>query len=161
MDTQQEQGFTLIEILIALVVVSVGVLALADFTVSVMGSGQTSRERLTAVHLAEQVLEHWQHDANDYAPVITTSTCALSNAGSAPAYPVTTVCTSSTGAGASFTVIVNETQANGPLPVSLSTLTAFTQQGYANVPKTKVVSVSWTRRGASHQIYLTHLSQAK
>lgn len=160
MEKQLEKGFTLIEILIALVVVSVGVLALGDFSVSVMSSGQTSRERLTAVHLAEQVLEHWQHDANDYAPVIAIS-CGLSDAGSAPAYPVTTVCTSSTGAGTSFTVVVNETQANGPLPASLSTLTAFTRQGYANTPKTKVVSVAWTRRGVSRQIYLTHLSEAK
>jgi len=161
MGQQQERGFTLIEVLIALVVVTVGVLALSKFTVSIMGSGQVSRERLTAVHLAEQVLEHWQHDTTDYAPVITTATCALSDAGGAPSYPVVTACTSASGTGISYTITVNESQATGPLPASLSTLGNFTQQGYANAPKTKVVTVSWSHKGVSRSIYLTHLSQAK
>jgi len=164
MEKQQERGFSLIEVLITLVVVSVGVLALGNFTVSIMANGQLSRERLTAVHLAEQVLEHWQHHAADYAPVITASTCALSDAGGTPSYPVTTACTPSSGVGISYTIMVNETQAAGPLSPptgSLTTLATFTQQGYANMPKTKLVTVSWTHKGTSHSIYLTHLSQAK
>jgi len=166
---RRERGFTLIEVLIALVVVTVGVLALSKFTVSIMGSGQVSRERLTAVHLAEQVLEHWQHDASDYAPVIATADCAPGDAVGAPSYPVTTTCTSGSGVGISYTVTVNESVAIGPmspgevpiLPNRLTTLTPFKQKGYVNTPKTKVVTVSWSHKGATRSIYLTHLSPAK
>ncbi|PIW51482.1 MAG: prepilin-type cleavage/methylation domain-containing protein [Zetaproteobacteria bacterium CG12_big_fil_rev_8_21_14_0_65_54_13] len=158
---RREKGFTLIEVLITLVVVTVGVMALSKFTIAIMGSGQVSRERLTAVHLAEQVLEHWQHDASDYAPVIATAGCALSDAGGAPSYPVTTTCTSGAGVGISYTISVNESAATGPLPANLSAVGNFTQQGYANTPKTKVITVSWSHKGATRSIYLTHLSEPK
>ncbi|TLS73680.1 prepilin-type N-terminal cleavage/methylation domain-containing protein [Mariprofundus erugo] len=156
----KQQGFTLIEILIALVVVSVGVLALSKFTVSIMGSGQVSGERLTAVHLAEQVLEQWQHDANDFAPLIS-SACDLTAAASQPAYPRTSVCTPTTGVAVSYTVVVNQSVATGPLPASLSTMGTFTSHGFLSTPRTRLVTVSWSHKGITRMIYLTHLSQAQ
>jgi len=153
-------GFTLIEILVTLVIVSVAVLALGKFTVSMVGSGQVSRDRLAAVHMAEQVLEYWQHDTTDYAPVVSAADCSLSAAASAPAYPVSVICTLASGAS-SFTIVNDQVQATGPLASDLSTFQNFTKQGYNNTPQTKVVTVSWSHRGKTHSIYLTHLSQVK
>jgi len=154
------KGFTLIEILVTLVIVSVAVLSLGNFTVSMLGSAQVSRERLSAVHMAEQVLEYWQHDASDYAPVISTTDCSMSAATSVPSYPVSVICTSSSGSG-TVTIISDQAQAAGPLANNLSAFQNFTKQGYNNTPQTKVVTVSWTHRGKTHSIYLTHLSQVK
>jgi len=156
-----QAGFTLIEILVTLVIVSVAVLSLGNFTISMVGSGQVSRERLTAVHLAEQVLEYWQHDSNDYAPVIATADCSLSASTAAPTYPVSVTCTASTGIGSAYTIVSNQTQATGPLPANLTTFQPLTKQGYTNTPQTKVVTVSWAHKSKTHSIYLTHMSQVK
>jgi len=159
MNIQNKQGFTLIEILVTLVIVSVAVLSLGGFTLSMVGSGQVSRDRLVAVHLAEQVLEYWQHDAGDNVPTIATTGCTLSTAATVPTYPVTVTCTASSGG--TFTVTSTETQATGPLPASLSKFKSFTKQGYTHTPYTKVVTVSWAHQGKTHSIYLTHLSEVK
>lgn len=152
-------GFTLIEILIALVVISVGALALGSFGITTLSSGQTSRERLTAVHLAEQVLEHWQQDTNDYVPTIA-SDCTMSTASTAPSYPTSVTCNPATGVGIAYTIATNQSNATGPLSSSLTGMQNFTQPtGYVNTPMTKLVTVSWTRRGKSRTVYLTHLSK--
>ncbi|WP_227819494.1 type IV pilus modification PilV family protein [Mariprofundus micogutta] len=162
MTEYRSAGFTLIEILVSLTIVSIAVLALGGFGVSSLSSGQVSRERLTAVHLAEQVLEHWQHDANDRAPLIATGTCALTDATSAPSYPVTTTCKPSTGVGIAFTIAVNETQATGPLSSNLSAYQTLTQPtGYLNSPMTRLVTVSWSNKGVSRSIYLTHIAEPR
>jgi len=159
MNIRNQQGFTLIETLVTLVIVSVAVLSLGGFTLSMVGSGQVSRDRLTAVHLAEQILEYWQHDAGDNVPTIAAAGCSLSAATAAPTYPVTVTCTASSGG--TFTITSTETQATGPLPANLSTFKAFTKQGYTNTPYTKGVSISWTHQGKTHSVYLTHLSEVK
>lgn len=110
-------GFTLIEILITLVIVSVAILSLGSFAVSIIDSGQQSRERLSAVHLAEQVLEFWQRDANDYVPALAPD-CALTPAASAPSYPASSTCTPSTGVAISYTVVASVAAAIAPLPTS-------------------------------------------
>jgi len=162
MKTQHLQaGFTLIEILVTLVIVSVAVLSLGNFTISMVGSGQVSRDRLTAVHIAEQVLEFWQHDANDFAPTVEPTDCSLSASGTLPTYALTATCTPSSGSGGSYTVVSDQVQASGPLPGTPPTNGNFTSQGYTNTPYTKVVTVTWSHQGKSHSIYLTHLSEVK
>ncbi len=151
-------GFTLIEVLVALVIVSVAVLSLGSFTISTVSTGQVSRERLSAVHLAEQVLEFWQHDTNDNAPVIGAG-CALTTG--TPTMPLSVACTPTTGIGISYTVQAAEVQVSGPLPASLSSFQNFTKQGFNNTPQTKLVTVTWSNKGKSHSIYLTHLSMVK
>ncbi len=151
-------GFTLIEVLVALVIVSVAVLSLGSFTISTMSTGQVSRERLSAVHLAEQVMEFWQHDANDNAPVIGAG-CVLSTG--TPGMPISVACTPTTGIGISYTIQAAEVQVSGPMPASLSSFQSFTKQGYNNTPQTKLVTVTWSNKGKSHSIYLTHLSMVK
>jgi len=154
-------GFTLIEILVTLIIVSVAVLSLGNFTLSMVGSGQVSRQRLAAVHLAEQVLEYWQQSTKDYAPTISGTDCSMSATSSAPAYPVSVTCRPTVGVSTPFTIVNNQTQATGPLPGNLTAFQNFTKQGNNNTPQTKVITVSWTHRGKTHSIYLTHLSQVK
>ncbi len=154
-------GFTLVEILVALVIISVAVLSIGSFSISIVGSDQVSRERATAVSLAEQILEYWQHDANDYAPLIATADCNLTTSTTAPAYPVKVTCTPTSGMRIPYTIITDQQQAAGPLPASLSSFKNFTKQGYNITPKTKAVTVSWTNRGKAHIVYLTNLSKVQ
>ncbi|NWF38154.1 prepilin-type N-terminal cleavage/methylation domain-containing protein [Mariprofundus sp. NF] len=164
-----ERGFTLIEILVALVIVSVGVLALGGFGISIMGSGQVSRERLTAVHLAEQVLEFWQNDANDRPPSIAVGTCGLTTLGADPAgYPVTVSCTPDAGIGISYTIVVNRSVAQAPLPsLPNNSFAGINNNGAVGVrdmvgtitPWTKVVTVSWLNKGNSRSVFLTHMTK--
>lgn len=53
------RGFTLVEVLVSLVIISVGMLALGAFTLSVLASDNLSRQRTVATGLAEQELDRW------------------------------------------------------------------------------------------------------
>jgi len=162
-----ERGFTLIEILVALVIVSIGVLALGGVGVSIMGSGQISRERLTAVHLAEQVLEFWQSDANDRPPDIAVGTCGLTTLGADPVYPVSVACTPDAGIGISYTIVVSRAVAQAPLPTTPNDSFGLGNIGAAAIrnlvgtitPMTKVVTVTWLNKGKSRSVYLTHMTR--
>ncbi|NWF35995.1 prepilin-type N-terminal cleavage/methylation domain-containing protein [Mariprofundus sp. KV] len=164
-----ERGFTLIEILVALVIVSVGVLALGGFGVSIMGSGQVSRERLTAVHLAEQVLEFWQNDVNDRPPNINVATCGLTALGADPAgYPVTVTCTPDAGIGISYTIAANRSVAQAPLPSAPNNSFGIANTNAGSsvrnmvgtiTPWTKVVTVTWSNKGNSRSVFLTHMTK--
>jgi len=170
-DTHSLAGFTLIEILVALVIVSVGVLALGSFGISSLNQGQVSRERLTAVHLAEQVLEFWQNDANDQPPNIASGTCLLSKKTtllSVP-YTVTVACTPDAGIGISYSITLKSVAATAPLPTNPVNSFSTNNDGAAAIramvgtipPINKVVTVSWTNKGTSRSIYLTHISQVQ
>lgn len=155
-----ERGFSLIEIMVALVIVSVAILSLGGFSIATLRSGQVSRERLAAVHLAEQILEHWQHDANDYAPRIGND-CSLSTSAAAQAYPVQVTCASTVGVKASFDIYLNRQRAVGPLASNLTAFQPFSKQGYTTTPQTKLVKVTWRNKGKTHMVYLTNLSRVQ
>ncbi len=160
---RSQRGFTLIEIMVVLLVTAVALLALGSFSLSVMDSGTQSRERLTAVHLAEQVIEEWQHDANDYYPAIA-SDCTMS-AGSAALTIGTTktyTCTPVAGTQNLFTIAADVSAANAPLPDGLGNIASTAMSGtvtYINTPTVKLVTVSWPHKGATKSIYLTHLTR--
>jgi len=174
-----ESGFTLVEILVALVIVSIGVLALGSFGVASMSSGQTSRERLTAVHLAEQVIEEWQ--STDALPTLNTDYCqtatawSASTSTSAAPCPTTDTITTSTatcapqsGAKISYAITAIESRVCGAPAAGGNAMAFFGTTSAmgatitnANPPKTKVVTVSWTRREVTRSVYLTHLSRVQ
>jgi prepilin-type N-terminal cleavage/methylation domain-containing protein len=161
-----QRGFTLIEIMVSLTIISVAILSLGGFSLSVVGNGQLDRERLTAVHLAEQVLEFWQHDVNDYAPLIST-TCVLGSAAALPTYPVSTICTPSSGVSASFTINVATLIATAPLPsnpnANNSNAGAFAVRAMVGVatstPVIKAATVSWSHKGKIRSVTLTGLAR--
>jgi len=158
-------GFTLIEVLVSLVIVSVAILSLGGFSLGVVSSGQLDRERLTAVHLAEQVLEFWQHDVNDFAPQISNA-CNLSANPSLPPYAVSIPCVPSSGTSISYTVNMDVVVATAPLPTNPnadgSNSGAFAVRamlgGAGSSPIMKVVTVSWNHKGKSRSVYLTGLA---
>lgn len=55
----KENGFTLIEAMVAMVISAVILLAMGMFTLSVMRSDNTAKQRTVATHVAEQQLEQW------------------------------------------------------------------------------------------------------
>jgi len=168
----QDKGFTLIEILITLVILSVGVMALGSFSLTTLSSGQTSRERLTAVHLAEQILEEWQQSGtlpvlsatnycqtavswvspnplpNTTAPCPTTGTVNVSTASCIPLF----------GMKKNYTIEAKESPLCGPSASGSGSFVFYTSTPPAISPKTKVVTVTWTSKGKVKSVYLTHLS---
>jgi prepilin-type N-terminal cleavage/methylation domain-containing protein len=67
----QERGFTLIEAMVAMVISAVILLAMGIFTVAVMRSDNTAKQRTVATHVAEQQLEQWF--STNTAPAQTTT----------------------------------------------------------------------------------------
>jgi len=161
---RHQSGFTLVEVLVAMVIISVAVLSLGGFSLSVVGSGQVNRERLTAIHLAEQTIEFWQHDGNNYAPLVSSS-CSFSSAAAAPTYPLSKICTPTSGVSISYTINMDEIRATAPLPTNPngnnSNNGAFAVRDLlgstAATPQLKAVMVSWSHKGTSRSVYLTTL----
>jgi prepilin-type N-terminal cleavage/methylation domain-containing protein len=150
-------GFTLIEILVALVIVSVALLSLGSFAISIIDNGQQSRERLSAVHLAGQVLEFWQQDTDDYMPAIA-SDCVLTTGTSVTPPSPDPTCTPASGVSIAYTVAASVAKASGPRWQNLSTFLPFDSAGLPLTPMIKLVTVSWQHKGAPHSVYLTHLT---
>jgi len=174
MMSKRERGFTLIEILIVLLMTAVALMALGTFSVAMMNSGSKSSERLKAVHLAEQVIEEWQNDANDYLPSIA-SDCTMS-VGSAASNPsvgssVTNTCAYASSPNLVYTIISEVADANAPLPSDLNNFQPMQATAtYTNTPVVKLVKVQWNHKGDSPNcdgtigpirncIYLTHLTR--
>lgn len=72
----KEGGFTLIEALVATVIISVSLLAMGAFTLAVMRSDNTAKQRSVGMHVAEQALEQWY--SNNVAPSAT-ATVSVNN----------------------------------------------------------------------------------
>jgi len=155
---RSQRGFTLIEIMVVLLVTSIALLSLGAFSLSVMDSGTQSRERLTAVHLAEQVIEEWQHNANDYFPDIAED-CSMNPGGAVLTAATTITCTPASGTQNLFSISADVADANAPLPSDLSNYQAMTAMSFSNTPKVKLVTVSWPHKGNTKSIYLTHLTR--
>jgi len=158
-----QQGFTLIEIMIVLLVTAVALLALATLSLSVMDSGTESRERLNAVHLAEQVVEEWQRHSNDELPTIS-SDCSMDASAASQAVTsgtsVSQTCNfASGGSMIDFTVKAEVFSANAPLPTDLNNFQAMSAMTFSTPPMVKLVTVSWAHKGENKSIFLTHLTR--
>ncbi|MDX8377658.1 MAG: type IV pilus modification protein PilV [Mariprofundales bacterium] len=56
---KHESGFSLVEALVAMVIISVGLLAITKFSINIMTFDAQARERAEATHIATQILEDW------------------------------------------------------------------------------------------------------
>jgi len=153
-----QRGFTLVEIMVTLVIASVAILALGAFSLSIMDHVIQSRERLVAVHLAEQVIEEWQHSSNDYYPSITAD-CSVSVGAAVLTAASTSTCTSASGMDMSFQITGSVAAANAPLASNLSSFQPMAAMGYSSTPKVKLVTVGWSHKGLPKSIYLTHVTR--
>jgi len=148
-----EAGFTIIEGMIAMVVISIGLLALGSFTLSVLSADSLARERIVATHIAEQMLEEWAA-TNDLASFGTTP----------PSVPTTSGTTNSTTVGytpstvnVQYTLTVSVARMVAPLPDGLGGVSDGVLTG-TPTPVEKKVAVSWTHKGNPYTVYLTHVT---
>jgi len=65
MATQHESGFTLLEVLIAIVILSIGLLGMASLTVGILNGNRFSNDMTTATTLAQQKMETIRREARD------------------------------------------------------------------------------------------------
>jgi len=175
--TMKQQGFTLVEILVTLVIVSVGMLALGSFYTSMISQESIAQERITAVHMAEQLIEDWE--LNNLIP---TPNCQVAGTVPTLALGVTTTgckALATTGIPITYEILLIERPALAPLPVthpnnpSVTTTDASglgmytmlqTIDPYGNIiggsPPVMVrsVQVSWIH-GTQHKVYLTHITR--
>ncbi len=157
-----ERGFTLIEAMLAMVIVSIGVLALQTFYTSILQSEVTSEARLTAVHMAEQIIEEWQQSNTTNPPSVQ---CAAGLTTLPLDTPTTCVSTGSNKT--SFSITASISPAKAPMPpataggtVSWKPMPAYTPPGgVAITPYTRSVTVSWQYKGETRQVMLTHLTR--
>ncbi len=143
-----EQGFTFIETLIALFVLSVGLLALGGLSLNLIQQDQLSRERTMATHLAEQLMEEWVATDNllthgfTAAPAVGTSLSQTVNLSSvSTAYTVTATAAAMTGAG----------------PVTGAAAISYTG---TPTPMMRTMTVAWLHAGRSYQVLLTHVTKS-
>lgn len=141
-DVKTEQGFTLIEIMVAMLIASVTLLGLGAFTIAVLSQDNVARQRAVATHLGEQMVDEWMGTTQLPAPF-----------GAQPVDPTTD------GTPGPAVVVVQ--------PASPNTLnTAYTLSATVNTlalngaPQQLALTVSWTNKGINHQIILTSMPMA-
>lgn len=83
LDNQKKNGFTLLEVLFALAIFSIGLLAVNAMTTMVIKSNYMSKNLTTAVHLAQNKLDELR--AGAYTSVVDTSETGLDSQESAGA----------------------------------------------------------------------------
>ncbi len=156
---RREGGFTLIESMVTLVVISAGLLALGSFTIGVLRSDATARARIVATHVAEQMLEEWSATGDldttfgfSVPAAPTNSSSTNTQTGSYPASDI----------NITYALTASVTRMVADLPNGVrngtGTPTSAMLDGATTTPVEKKVTVSWTRDGRTHSVYLTHVT---
>lgn len=151
------KGFSLIEMMVAMVIVSVGMLALGSFYLASIQSEGVSQQRLSAVHMAEQILEGWQH-----TNVITLDCLGVAQeiiAVPQPGAVTRTGCKAAEGTPVSFDIVASQRAAQAPLATPGGVVMGNLVDNYANVIPLRSVKVSWVNNGKTRFVLLTHIRQ--
>jgi len=165
-------GFTLIEAMVTLLIVSVGMLALGTFYLSLIGSESDAQKRLAAVHMAEQLIEDWQKNN-----VLPTPDCTLTTGNPAGQLSIgtsITACQVNMGTKNKFDIILNEVSAKGPVPPNhlnnpnasapnqtrLAVLLTDPTNAGSLAVKVRSVRVSWDHKGQTKFVVLTSIRRA-
>ena len=172
------QGFTLIETMVTLLIVSVGMLALGAFYIALIGSESDAQKRLAAVHMAEQLIEDWQK-----TDVLPNAECALTQAYNGQPVGATSVplligntmsCKTTAGPDFIFDILLQEQPAKAPVPPNHPNnpnatgpnnsvfgvlLTNPTVAGSTPV-KVRSVKISWNHKGQPKFVILTNIAKA-
>jgi len=163
-----EKGFSLIEAMVTMLIVSVGMLALGSFYMSSIRSEGASQQRLAAVHLAEQIIEDWQHTTTNTLP---TPNCKVAGAAAGQLALNTTItsCVPNDGVPVPFDILIEEADAKAPITNSHALyagaaggppmMGSLLRDTGTNV-KVRKVKVSWTNAGGqAKHILLTHITR--
>ena len=167
------QGFTLIETMVTLLIVSVGMLALGSFYVTLIGSESDAQKRLAAVHMAEQLIEDWQK-----TDVLPTPECNLLTTGNPAAgqlnLNVTTSCKTTNGPDFIFDILLKEQPAKAPVPPNhpnnpnaaganqnvMGELLVDTAAGAGSATvNVRSVKISWNHKGQPKFVILTNIAK--
>jgi type IV pilus assembly protein PilV len=141
--THTQSGFSMVEVLVALVVLSVGLLGMAGLYVTTLRSGSGSISRMQAVYLAADMADRIR--ANRTAG----ATFAAGVASTAVVCNATTVCTPAQMAADDL--LVWNTQITQQLPGGTGAigLTAPTAPALPAAPSTYTITVSWNDPGTT------------
>lgn len=133
----KQSGFSLIEVLIAISVLAVGLIAMARFQATVLHGSSLARERSEAVALAEQKIEQLRN----YRDAINTT--------AAPDYSeIAALCATGTGTVENNNVYSNSGKSGNTVYTRTCTSAAPVSSG--NYSYTQVtVRVTWARPGAT------------
>lgn len=161
------KGFSLIEMMVTMLIVTIGMLALGSFYIASVNSETMAQERLAAVHLAEQVLEDWQKSGG-----MPTPDCKIAgaNPGALVIGTVKADCVPNDGAPVPFDIVLTVADAKAPIPnghPSHTTAGGAPEMGdlltdlaniNANV-KIRNVKISWEHGGQVKNVSLTHITR--
>jgi prepilin-type N-terminal cleavage/methylation domain-containing protein len=125
-----ENGFTLIEAMVAMVISAVVLLALGLFTITVMRSDNTAKQRTVATHVAEQQLEQWY------------------STNTAPAQATTILVNGTT----------YQLQSFDATPVSGVSDTSMTGAGSVNT-NARAITVYWKNASGVHQVTVANMQR--
>ncbi len=166
------KGFSLIEMMVTLMIVSIGMLALGSFYASGIRAEGSSLRRLAAVHMAEQVLEEWQNTNVRPAPNCKLLTAGNPAAGQLPLGGAGITCIPYSGVSSPFNIVIQEANAQAPIPnghplyagpVGGTPVMGDLYQDKAapgvNPVQVRKVRVSWQEDGGAKQILLTHITR--
>lgn len=166
-------GFTLIEVMVTLLIVSVGMLALGAFYSSLIGSESDAQKRLAAVHMAEQLIEDWQKNSVLPTPdcTLTTGPSAGNAAGQLSTGTSITACQVNMGTKIKFDILLKTVSAKGPVPpnhlnnpnasalnkTKLAVLLTDPADAGSLAVKVRSVRVSWDHKGQTKFVVLTSI----
>ncbi|MBI4837934.1 MAG: prepilin-type N-terminal cleavage/methylation domain-containing protein [Nitrospirae bacterium] len=142
----RNKGLTLIEVLIALTILSIGLLGVALMQVTSISGGMFGREMAVSTTLGQDILEKLR--TLEYTS-LNTDNALLSGS-----HPDSTDVSDGLAVGADSANITDERgQTTGPL-IYTRTWTVTDNTPAANM-KTITVTISWTAKGAVHSIIMT------
>ncbi len=142
---KREAGFTLIEGMIALIVISIGLLALGSFTISVLRADANARARILATHIAEQMLEEWAATSD-----LATYGLSAPSAGSSVTGTYTPA-----DINVTYTLTAEASSMIAPIPDGAGSVNNQALTG-TPTPIEKKVTIAWDNGGVTYSIYLTH-----
>jgi len=157
---QQQSGFTLVEAMLSMVIVSIGALALQSFYAAIIRSEQLSQERLVAVHMAEQIIESWQQSNTTLPPQVDCVAGLVTLTLNTP-----TACTPTGSNAKAFSITANTSNAMAPMTgtgvPTWSNIPILDPYGVPTglSPQIRTVTVSWDYKGETKSVMLTHLTR--
>jgi type IV pilus assembly protein PilV len=142
-------GFTMVEVLVALVVLAVGMLGVASLFAISIHSGASALERLQAVSLAEDMAERIRANRRAGSTYAVTNTTASDNiCVGAPSAP----CTSTQLARNDVYVWQQQIAALFPGASPVGTITVV-DPGSPDLPMTYTITVQWSEQNAATDSY--------